>query len=62
MYRETRDEMTEEERDILERFDRGELRRAAGADREIQSARQAARATFNKTKQASPANTSPAAL
>ncbi len=56
-----RDEMTEEERDILERFDRGEMRRAAGADREIELARQAARATFNKTKQASSTNTSPAA-
>ena len=56
-----RDEITEEERDILERFDRGEMRRAADADQEIESARQAARATFNKTKQASPTNTSPAA-
>ena len=44
------DTMNEEERDILARFDRGELRSAPGAEQEIEAARQAARNTFNKTK------------
>ena len=39
-----------EERDILERFERAELRTSPGAEREIELARQAARNTFNKTK------------
>ena len=39
-----------EERDILERFERAELRPVPGAEREIELARQAARNTFNKTK------------
>ena len=39
-----------EEREILERFERGELRSAPGAEREVELARQAARNTFNKTK------------
>ena len=43
-------ELDEEERDILERFERGELRRAQDADAMIETARQAARNTFNKTK------------
>ena len=42
--------MTEEELDILERFERGELRSTANAEREIQWARKAAQRTFNKTK------------
>ena len=40
----------EEERDILDRFERGELRSAPGTEQEIEAARQAARNTFNKTK------------
>lgn len=44
------DTLSAEERDILERFQRGELRSAPGADREIEAARQAARQTFNKTR------------
>ena len=39
-----------EEREILERFERGELRRAADAGDEIEAARRAARNTFNKTR------------
>ena len=31
-------------------FERGELRYASGAERELQAARQAARNTFNKTR------------
>ena len=44
------DTLSAEERDFLRRFERGELRSAPEADREIETARQAARATFNKTK------------
>jgi len=43
-------EMSAEEREILDRFERGELRSAPGAEREVEIARQAARNTFNKTK------------
>ena len=39
-----------EERQILEHFERGELTRASGAQREMETARQAARNTFNKTR------------
>ena len=39
-----------EEREILERFERGELTPAAGAEREMETARHAARNTFNKTR------------
>ena len=42
--------MSTEERDILDRFQRDELRSAPGAEQEIEAARQAARNTFNKTK------------
>ena len=42
--------MTAEERDILDRFQRDELRSATNAEQEIKAARQAARNTFNKTK------------
>jgi len=45
-----KDEMSGEERDILDRFERGELRTAPDAERETQLAPQAARNTFNKTK------------
>ena len=44
------DSMSQEERDILDRFERGELRSAADAEREIEAAVAAARATFNKTR------------
>ncbi len=40
------DNMDREERDILDRFERGELRSTANAEREIQVAIEAARATF----------------
>lgn len=42
--------MSPEEREILNRFERGELRSSPDAGREIEIARQAARNTFNKTK------------
>ena len=42
--------MSAEERDVLDRFERGELRSALDAEREADSARQAARNTFNKTR------------
>ena len=45
-----KDDMSGEERDILDRFERGELRAAPDAEREAQMARQAARNTFNKTR------------
>ena len=45
-----KDGLNAEERDILGRFERGELRSATGADREIEAARRAARSTFNKTR------------
>ena len=44
------DTLSAEERDILDRFERGELRSAPGVEREIEAARQAARHTFNKTR------------
>ncbi len=44
------DETSAEERDILARFERGELRSTPDAEREVETARQAARNTFNKTK------------
>ena len=44
------DKLSREERDILDRFERGELHSAPGAEKEIEAARQAARNTFNKTK------------
>ena len=40
------DKMSAEERDILDRFQRNELRSAPGAEQEIEAARN----TFNKTK------------
>ena len=42
--------MDQEERDILERFERDELRPAPNAEKEIEVASQLARNTFNKTK------------
>lgn len=44
------DRLSAEERDILERFDRGDLRSVPNVQDEIQAAREAARQTFNKTK------------
>lgn len=44
------DELSAEERDVLDRFERDELRTAPDAEREIEAARLAARNTFNKTK------------
>ncbi len=44
------DKLSEEERDILNRFERGELRSAPDAERQMEIARQAARNTFNKTR------------
>ena len=44
------DELSAEERDVLDRFERDELRTSPDAELEIEVARQAARNTFNKTK------------
>ena len=44
--------MGAEERDILDRFQRDELRSATNAEQEIKAARQTARNTFNKTSPA----------
>lgn len=44
------DKLSAEERDILNRFERGELRSAPDAKRQMETARQAARNTFNKTR------------
>ena len=46
----TMDKLDDEERDILERFERDELRPAADAAGEMESAREAARNTFAKTR------------
>ena len=43
-------ELNTEEREILEKFERGELRRGDGTEDEMETAREAARATFNKTR------------
>ena len=42
--------LSPEEREILEKFERDELKSAPGAEREMEAARQAARNTFNKTR------------
>ena len=44
------DQLNSEERDILEKFERGELRPASNVEHEFKQARQAARNTFNKTR------------
>ena len=44
------DKLNAEERDILDQFERGELRSVPSLEDEIQAAREAARHTFNKTK------------
>ena len=41
-------ELNREEREILEKFDRGELRPVSGVEGEMTIARQAARTTFKK--------------
>ena len=43
-------DMNAEERDILGKFEKGELRASAGAEQEMKAAREAARNTFNKSK------------
>ena len=45
-----KDKPTAEERDILDRFERGELGSAPGGEHEIEAARQAARNAFNKRR------------
>ena len=45
-----RDQMNAEEREILEKFERNELRPATDADQEMAIAPQAARNTFKKTR------------
>ena len=45
-----KDELSAEERDVLNRFERNELRSVPDAEREAELARQAARNTFNKTR------------
>ena len=42
--------LNSEEREILDKFERDELKSAPGAEREMEAARQAARNTFNKTR------------
>lgn len=42
--------MTNEEREILDRFERDELRSIPEAEREMELARRMARNTFNKTR------------
>ncbi len=44
------DKLDAEERDILNQYERGELRSAPDAERQMEIARQAARNTFNKTR------------
>ena len=44
------DQLNSEEREILEKFERDELRRASGADREMQIARRAARHTITRIR------------
>ena len=42
--------MSAEESDIVDRFERGELRSSPDAEGELEAARQAARNTFSKTR------------
>ena len=46
------EQLNAEEREILEKFERGELRRATGSEAEMESARHMARSTFKKTRRA----------
>ena len=43
-------QLNTEEQEILEQFERGELRRVDAVEDEMETARQAARNTFNKTR------------
>ena len=43
-------ELTNEEREMLDQFERGELRSIPGAEREMELAHRMARNTFNKTR------------
>ena len=45
-----KEKLSPEEREILDRFQRGELRPVPDVERELEAARQAARNTFNKTR------------
>ena len=45
-----KEKLSPEEREILDRFQRGELRSVPDVERELEAARQAARNTFNKTR------------
>ena len=44
------DHLNAEDREIVEKFERGELRRAAGAEGEVEAPPSAARSTFKKTR------------
>ena len=44
------DQLNTEEREILEKFERGKLRRVAGVEEEMTTARDVARTTFRKTR------------
>ena len=45
-----KNQLNAEEREVLERFERGELTTSSEAQREMETARLAARNTFNKTR------------
>ena len=45
-----RDRLNVEEREILEKFERGELRSTSGSEAEMETARHMARSTFKKTR------------
>ncbi len=44
------EKLSPDEREVLDRFERGELRPVADAERELEAARQAAANTLNKTQ------------
>ncbi len=44
------DQLNSEEQEILEKFERGELRPSTNVEHELKQARQAARNTFHKTR------------
>ena len=46
----TNQDMDAEERDILDRFEKGELRPALDVDQEMEAAQEAARSTFKKSR------------
>ena len=45
-----KNQLNAEEREILEHFERGDVTTASGVQHEMESARRAARNTFNKTR------------